>query len=421
MDCGFDLQYSPLLEYVEGKSRMIFCQLDVTGRTETDPAADALCLGLLTHAKHVHQETYRPVTYAGDERGAGLLRDLGVPFTPSAVTIPEKSILVLGPGAPAPADLEANLARGLRVLALGLSSADLQRALPGIATVKEEPTVPALIERFPLPELWALSNSDLHWRTVLTLPALQETGPDRNQALAVVKRGRGRVVLCQATPWMFDYAAKPYLRTTYRRNVCLVSRLLVNLGAQLQAPLLERLAQPAPRYDWPLPTQWKGRADADDAGEKGNWQQPDFADADWSPLKAGATFESQLPELAKYDGVFWYRLRFRTPPGLSHDQLTLWLGPVDDESKAWLNGVFLGEVNKQTNPQDYWSFPRVYPLKDELLKRDSDNVLVVRCNDTFQTGGVMGEPRLTSCAPWLTSYYLQTPEAGDDPYRYYRW
>jgi len=22
---------------------------------------------------------------------------------------------------------------------------------------------------------------------------------------------------------------------------------------------------------------------------------------------------------------------------------------------------------------------------------------------------------------WLKSYYLDTPEAGDDPYRYYRW
>jgi hypothetical protein len=22
---------------------------------------------------------------------------------------------------------------------------------------------------------------------------------------------------------------------------------------------------------------------------------------------------------------------------------------------------------------------------------------------------------------WLTSYYLDVPEAGDDPYRYYRW
>ena len=35
---------------------------------------------------------------------------------------------------------------------------------------------------------------------------------------------------------MFDYAKHPYLRTTYRRNVFLVSRLLHNLGAANPAP-----------------------------------------------------------------------------------------------------------------------------------------------------------------------------------------
>ena len=33
LDCGFDLQYCPLLEYREGLGRILFCQLDVTGRT----------------------------------------------------------------------------------------------------------------------------------------------------------------------------------------------------------------------------------------------------------------------------------------------------------------------------------------------------------------------------------------------------
>ena len=40
LDGGYSLQYSPLLEYREGKGMVLFCQMDVTGRTETDPAAD---------------------------------------------------------------------------------------------------------------------------------------------------------------------------------------------------------------------------------------------------------------------------------------------------------------------------------------------------------------------------------------------
>ena len=42
VDGGFSLQYSPLMEYREGKGMVLFCQMDVTGRTESDPAAETL-------------------------------------------------------------------------------------------------------------------------------------------------------------------------------------------------------------------------------------------------------------------------------------------------------------------------------------------------------------------------------------------
>ncbi len=42
LDGGFGLQYSPLLEYREGEGMVLFCQMDVSGRTEREPAAEAL-------------------------------------------------------------------------------------------------------------------------------------------------------------------------------------------------------------------------------------------------------------------------------------------------------------------------------------------------------------------------------------------
>src|SRR5262249_35705296 len=42
LDGGYALQYTPLVEYREGKGLVLFCQVDVTGRTESDPAADLL-------------------------------------------------------------------------------------------------------------------------------------------------------------------------------------------------------------------------------------------------------------------------------------------------------------------------------------------------------------------------------------------
>src|SRR5204862_2338588 len=49
LDGGLSLQYIPLMEYREGKGMMLFCQLDVTGRTEADPAPEILARNILRY------------------------------------------------------------------------------------------------------------------------------------------------------------------------------------------------------------------------------------------------------------------------------------------------------------------------------------------------------------------------------------
>ncbi len=49
VDGGFSLQYSPLMEYREGKGMVLFCQMDVTGRTEADPAAERLARNIINY------------------------------------------------------------------------------------------------------------------------------------------------------------------------------------------------------------------------------------------------------------------------------------------------------------------------------------------------------------------------------------
>ena len=174
-------------------------------------------------------------------------------------------------------------------------------------------------------------------------------------------------------------------------------------------------------WDVPLPAEWKGLVDRQDVGRKEEWFRPDHDETGWQPVKVPGMFDDQFAELKDYDGLFWYRVRFPTPASMTAGKMILQLGPVDDESWVWLNGTFLGEHTKQTNPKDYWSFPREFEMTPGLLKADGENVLVVRVNDTYQKGGLTGTPRLVTPAPWLNSYYLQEPVAGDDPYRYYRW
>ena len=178
---------------------------------------------------------------------------------------------------------------------------------------------------------------------------------------------------------------------------------------------------PHRRWRRALPANWVGKVDRRDVGRTHDWWRPDHDDTEWKPIVVPGTFEDQRKELAEYDGLFWYRLHFTVPKDMGSADLTLHLGPADDESWVWLNGEFLGEVTKQTNPDDYWAYPREYRLTPDRLKRDGENVLAVRVNDTYKSGGLTGQPHLHARPPWLDSYYVQVPQAVDDPYHYYRW
>src|SRR5947208_4338351 len=69
LDGGYSLQYSPLLEFREGSGVMIFCQLDVTGRTEADPAAERIGANLLQYVSDWKPQPKHAVIYAGEEAG----------------------------------------------------------------------------------------------------------------------------------------------------------------------------------------------------------------------------------------------------------------------------------------------------------------------------------------------------------------
>jgi hypothetical protein len=352
------------------------------------------------------------VCYSGDRRGAELLRRLGVPFDPyPGGDLLGGTILVFGPGAKELADPKAARRHAPRVIALGLSVGET-RSLAG----SEVKVTSAELHGDPHDYLIDLdqlgvSQADVNWRTKLQIGVLD--------GFPACNLPQG--VFCQVAPWMLDYEKKPYLRTSYRRNVFLVSRMLHNLGVPAATPLLERLAKPAGVSEFIPPAEWKGLVDREGVGRKGEWFRPDFDDAKWQPIRVPGMFEDQIPELADYNGLFWYRLRFKLPAAMTREKLTLTVGPVDDESWVWLNGRYLGEVTKQTNPKDYWAFPRKYAMEPGMLNDKGENVLVVLVNDTFQKGGLTGVPILAAPGAWLNSYYVDQPVADDDPYRYYRW
>src|SRR5262249_1301470 len=82
LDGGYRLQYSPLLVYREGKGMVLFCQMDVTGRTEPDPAADTLMRNILRCVSAWKPPPSRQALYVGDATGKKHLESAG--FSPDS-------------------------------------------------------------------------------------------------------------------------------------------------------------------------------------------------------------------------------------------------------------------------------------------------------------------------------------------------
>ncbi|MDZ4199916.1 MAG: beta galactosidase jelly roll domain-containing protein [Kiritimatiellia bacterium] len=420
LDGGFDLQYAPLLETTAGAGRLIFSQLEIAHRTLPETVGDRLVLQLLRYLETAPKPAARTVFYRGDPRGAELLRDLGLTPQPcpDEVKKPNRALIVAGPGSRPPQNLQSAIKAGAHVLAIGLDAEALAAWFPGSLAGETKPvlSVPAAgLASDPM--LRGLSQAELHWRRRPLLAALKGEG---HPALRVLRQGRGAVVICQVAPWHFDAEAHPPLRTTWRRTVFLISRLLGNLDAGSSSPVLEGLSRAPLAVEQGLTEGWRGLEDPKKAGRDAGWWKSGFDDGAWPAIQVPGTFQSHRPDLDGYNGYFWYRLSFDIPAGFEGDGTTLFLGAIDDESWVWLNGEFLGEVTRATNPEDHWNFPRSYVLPRDLL-RAGRHQLTVLVNDTYRTGGLMGNPRLTRPGPWLNSYYLQTPVADDDPYRYYRW
>lgn len=120
-----------------------------------------------------------------------------------------------------------------------------------------------------------------------------------------------------------------------------------------------------------------------DPGTPGNWQDPAFDDSAWKPLPQPGFFQkSEDPDLAKVNGVVWYRRTFDLPNADAGKDAVLHL-LADDNDTTWVNGTQVGAT-------DGYDTPRAYPVPAALLK-PTGNVIAVRVLDTGGTGGLWGD------------------------------
>jgi beta-galactosidase/beta-glucuronidase len=250
LDGGYALQYSPLMEYHEGKGMVLFCQLDLIGRTENDPAGEILARNILRHVSTWKASPSRQALYVGDAAGKTHLEAAGLSvgaYGKEGLTA--ERVLIVGPGGGTKLVGDAEsvgkwLKNGGRLLALGLSEDEARAFLPYKVEMKKREHIAAYFEAPGRKSLLAgVGPADVHNRDPRELPLV--TGGAvvvGDGVLATVEDGN--VVFCQMVPWQFDPTKQMNLKRTFRRSSCLVTHLAANLGVAESTPILARFHKP---------------------------------------------------------------------------------------------------------------------------------------------------------------------------------
>lgn len=443
LDGGFSLQYSPLLEYREGRGMVLFCQMDVTGRTETDPAAVALVRNLLDYAGAWKAPPRRSAVYAGDPAGRSHLAIAGIAVrdVPAGGRLAENDVLVVGAGGGAALAADAGpiaewVRSGGHVLALGLDEQDAA-FLPSPPRFRTAEHIAAYFEPFGADALLAgVGPADVHNAAPQTLPLISGDAAVGDGVLG--KTPEANVVFCQLPPYRVgasaaERARQHNLKRTYRRASFLVTRLLANMGVAGTTPLLERIAAPV----------------SSDAGESvvrnGDWAQ----DADGDGMADAWTFSSDVPGAAcrrEKTDAGWC-LALSAPPAEGGKKAGAMLAQQDVPIRQgqWYRITLRarGEdleaksvavtVTNTATWQSFFEYQRFEP--DGRWKPVEFEVQAktgaqrgTRFQIWYQGSGRLwlADLRVEPIADpsqgrWLDGLYLDVPEAWDDPYRFFRW
>jgi hypothetical protein len=251
LDGGYGLQYSPLLEYREGKGVVLFCQLDVTGRTAREPAADSLAGNLIRYVSVWKPRPHRQAVYVGESAGRRHLESAGLSLIPFAVgELSPDRVLIVGPGGGRQLGKSATevarwLKAGGHLLAVGLDGGETEAFMPSKVEFKLAEHIAAYFESPGVQSpLAGVGPADVHNRDPRQL-ALVSKGASVIGNGVLARSETGNIVFCQLVPWQFDAGKQMNLKRTFRRAAYLVTRLAANLGAAGRTPILDRIRRPA--------------------------------------------------------------------------------------------------------------------------------------------------------------------------------
>ena len=247
LNCEFDLDYSPLLQWRYGHGVITFCTIDFTGRDAQEPVAELLARNLLRATADGPREPTRTTVVSGQDD----LSALGVSSASATGRDPKSTLYVLSSdAAPDDAALLDAVRRGARAVVLPHDADALAKA--GYSTVEKSAF------RVPPPQgksFAAVGPRLLRWRDSLPFAAFTRQGQPAGSTVAgdglfLTRRlGKGNLLFVQADPGVLarryegDRARQEAIRLSVFRLQQLTARLLTNAGATASDTLARRLCQ----------------------------------------------------------------------------------------------------------------------------------------------------------------------------------
>jgi hypothetical protein len=257
LDGGYALQYSPLLEYREGEGLVLFCQMDVTGRTEQDPAAETLAQNLLGYLAEWKPSPRRQAIYVGHVAGRRYLELAGISAQSyeGGTLSPEKVLIVAAGGGEKLIENRAAVTDFIKsdghLLALGLDQQQAKAILPFKVGMTKAEHIACYFEPPRANSLLAgIAPADLHNRDPRLLPLVSAGAAVLGDGV-LAQTEKAHVVFYQFPPYDVTGAQgttplneQLNLRRTYRRSSFALARLLANMGISAPTPLLSRFSIP---------------------------------------------------------------------------------------------------------------------------------------------------------------------------------
>jgi beta-galactosidase len=426
-ECGFDLNYTPLAEFREGRGHVILCQMEVTKRHGTDPAATQLFDQLLVYAatREPYPDTGAPMD-PGDDACPLVARALGDRYH-DLINI---RWLRTRPDPGEESEWIAFVKGGGTVLLIGQTAAANLDWLPSPIRTESATYFRASPRSHPL--MSGISAADLFIkdrRTDLIIPEqdgvvlLADPG-----LIATWSHGKGRFIFHAIDPLEYrDASLSPErARRIYHKLTRTLSIITANLDGSYR-PLSANFLAGLTAGKWSLPPQWRFAMDPENRGFRNGWHKVDFNDDDWRLLDVPGYWESQgvtdfnqhFPEAQQpYDGFAWYRCSVYIPARFDSDDTRLMLGAIDDMDETFLNGQRIGRTSVDTS--DAYAAIRDYPVPKGLIRPDAENMIAVRVYDDYGRGGMVG-PELYIYRDHAAAYPYLNADPDFNPYRLKRW